>query len=80
MTPHCIRRYQYVVAEDAAALSTEVTALLQAGWRLYGSPHLDGDWYDDGTGWRHDYLCAQALVREEACAALPDEAGTGLPI
>ena len=50
--------YRLLTEEDTAAFCHKVTAALDKGWQLYGSPQYA---FDQGTG---KMRCAQAVTKE----------------
>ena len=53
-----MRLYRFLSADDTSAFCHKVTAALNAGWELHGSPTYA---YDHGNGVMR---CGQAVVKE----------------
>jgi hypothetical protein len=53
-----MRLYRFLTADDTSAFCHKVTAALNAGWELHGSPTYA---YDHGNGVMR---CGQAVVKE----------------
>ena len=62
-----MRLYRYLTGPDDASFCHRVTAALNAGWELYGSPTLT---YNEDT---KQVICGQAIVKEvEETSYTPD--------
>ncbi|MFC3088463.1 DUF1737 domain-containing protein [Tabrizicola soli] len=55
-----MKLYRFLSAEDTSAFCHKVTAALNKGWELYGSPTYA---YDAGAG---AMRCGQAVVKDVA--------------
>lgn len=61
-----MRLYRFLTADDTSAFCHKVTAALNAGWELHGSPTYA---YDDSNGVMR---CGQAVVKEVEGTYHPD--------
>lgn len=53
-----MKAYRYITGKDDAAFCHRITAALNAGWQLYGSPTLTYD------AEKKQVICGQAIMKD----------------